>query len=152
MPTYDYVCENLKCVAHDYLVEIFHSMSDETEHVCLKCKRSLKKCISGGYDVIVKHGTLAKSREEDHLKKVKDPERAEKSRKKHFGSEAIGSSKEDGYRQGSPVGLKGHVKGRALGGQVKEIDKAEFIKAAAKDDYIVEKAQEALKKAERKKK
>ncbi len=149
MPTYDYICENPKCDEHNYLVEIFHSMSSRTKHVCSKCEQSLKKCISGGYDVIVKQGTLAKRREEDHLKKVKDPERAERSRKKHFGTDAVGSGR---YRQGDPVGVTGHVKGRALGGQMKEIDKAEFIKAAAKDDYIVAKAQEALKKAERKKK
>lgn len=150
MPTYDYVCENEKCTEHEYLVEIFHNMSDKTKHVCSKCEQRLKKCISGGYDVIVRQGTLAKRREEDHLKKVKDPERAERSRKKHFGTDSVGSP--DKYRQGNPVDLKGNVKGRALGGQVKEIDKAEFIKAAAKDDYMVAKAQEALKKAERKKK
>lgn len=132
-------------------LEIFHSISDETVWTCDKCSKPLQKQVTACQHVIIKDGTLQHNREEDHSKKVKDRERAEKSRKKAFGSDAVGSGSDNPkYRQGKEVGLKGNIKGKALGGQMKEIDKQEFIKAAARDEYTVAKCQEALKKSDKK--
>lgn len=85
-------------------------------------------------------GTLEGHKEAERTKKVKDPERAVRSRKKAFGRDAVG----DPSMQTDPR----HVikRGRTLGGQQKEVDKAEFIKAAAKDSVMVEKALDVVKK------
>ena len=84
--------------------------------------------------------TRAEHKEAEHHKKVKDPERAVKSRKKAFGHDAVGDPKMESD-------ARHLVKGRVLGGQQKEIDKKEFIQTAAKSDHIVKVAQDALKKA-----
>jgi len=87
------------------------------------------------------NGSIADHKESEHTKKVKDPERAVKSRKKECGRDAVG----DPSMNTDPR----HVvkRGRTLGGQQKDIDKDEFIKAAAKDPVMVKKAQDALKKS-----
>ena len=135
MPTYDYMCE--KC---EHIVEIFHSMSDETERQCSECQSTMNKQIGYGYFIAggIKP-TLASHRESERTKKVKDPERAVKSRKREFGHDAVG----DPGMQTDPR----HVvkRGRTLGGQQKEVDKREFIKAAARDDRMVAECQKALK-------
>lgn len=85
-------------------------------------------------------GSLEEHKESEHTKKVKDPERAVRSRKKAFGKDAVG----DPSMQTDPIHI--FKRGRTLGGQQKDIDKAEFIKAAAKDQVMVKKAQDALRK------
>lgn len=82
--------------------------------------------------------TLADHKENEHTKKVKDPERAVRSRKRAFGHDAVG----DPSMETDPI----HVvkRGRTLGGQQKDVDKGEFIKAAARDDKMVEVAQKAI--------
>ena len=77
-------------------------------------------------------GSLKDHRESEYTKKVKDPERAVKSRQKAFGRDAVGDP-------GMTTDPRHIVKrGRTLGGQQKEIDRGEFIRAAAKDDYMLE--------------
>ena len=153
IPTYDYQCNNGECSQFEMPFEVFRQMKDESEELCPECKMPATKMVSAPYNIRVKDGTLANQKEEDHLKRVKDRDRAERMRKKAFGSDAIGTGdKPENYRQGKEINVKGNIRGRAIGGQMKEIDKQEFIKAAAKDDYTVAKAQEALKKSERKKK
>jgi len=103
----------------------------------------MKRLISYGGYVITGgiNGSLDDHKEVEHTKKVKDPERAVKSRKKAFGSDAVG----DPSMQTDPR----HVvkRGRTLGGQQKDIDKGEFIKAAAKDDHMVNEAIKAVNKS-----
>lgn len=136
MPTYEYLCA--KC---DRIEEIFHMMSNSTPRACPICGEIMEKLMGTGY--IASKGfkpTWEDRKEEDHRKKVKDPERARRSRIKQFGRDSVGE----------PVDKPDpkHIvkKGRALGGQQKEVDKSEFIKAAAKDDVIVNAAKNALKK------
>lgn len=136
MPTYDYFCE--KC---ELVIEIKHSIHDESEHYCEQCKMLMQRQIGTGY--ILAKGlkpTLDEIRDTDHTKKVKDPDRARKARISAFGREAVGSPP----NQSNPR----HIvkKGRTIGGQQKEIDRAEFIKAAAKDDRMVAEAKKALQK------
>ena len=152
MPIYEYTCDNNECDNFEEIVEVIHSMKDESKHKCETCNTNLRKLISSCANIIVRDGTLSNQREDDHKKKVKDKDRAERMRRKAFGNDAVGTSKPDKYREGEQIDVKGNIRGKALGGQMKEIDKAEFIKAAAKDDYTVKKCQEALKKAENKKK
>ena len=102
------------------------------------------KQLSGGY--LASKGfkpTAEDAKESEHAKKVKDKERAVKMRKKAFGHDAVGD----------PVGNPDprHVvkKGRTLGGQQMDIDKKEFIKAAAKDPYIVDKCKKIIKSREK---
>ena len=41
MATYDYACKECKVV-----VEIVHPMSDESEHLCPRCEKAMRKIIS----------------------------------------------------------------------------------------------------------
>ena len=84
--------------------------------------------------------TMEDRKEAEHTKKVKDPDRAIRMRKKAFGKESVG----DPSMKTDPK----HVikRGRTIGGQQKEVDKGEFIKAAAKDPGMVQIAQNVLKK------
>jgi len=89
-------------------------------------------------------GTIADHKQSEHTKKVKDFDRAVKSRKKAFGTDSVGNPSD----QPDPK----HIvkRGRTLGGQQKEVDKTEFIKAAAKSNHIVDVAKSALKKSKKK--
>lgn len=133
---YEYRCD--KC---DVEIEVQHGMKENPTIKCENCKKNMYRKISVPYVVISKTNTMANRKESEHKKKVKDLERAVKNRKKHFGGEAVGT----------PVDKpdKKHIikKGRTIGGQQTEVNKADFIKAAAKDNYAVKVAQEALKKS-----
>lgn len=136
IPTYDYYCE--KC---DETVEIMHMMSDDSSRLCESCGKQMKKQISSTF--YVSSGmkpTMADRKETEHSKKVKDPERAVNMRKRAFGKEAVG----DPSMKTDPR----HIvkRGKTIGGQQKDIDKGEFIKAASKDPGMVKIAQEALRK------
>jgi hypothetical protein len=121
-------------------------MKDESKHLCETCKSVMDKLISGGAYVISTglNPTLSELKETDHTKKVKDPERAIRMRYKAFGKDAVGDPK----MESDPM----HIvkRGKTIGGQQTEIDKKEFIKAAAKDASIVDTCQKALKKRKNK--
>lgn len=138
---YDYKCP--KC---GEVKEIRHEMSSTEKFYCEnhKTKVQLEKQFSSTFYVSSGFGPTSEDRKErEHIKKVKDPDRAVKNRKKAFGKEAVG----DPSMKTDPK----HVikRGRALGGQQKEIDRTEFIKAASKDDGIVAAAQNALQKGKK---
>lgn len=118
-------------------------MKDESPHLCPECDQPMIKQIGTGIAVIVKSGGVEQHKESEHKKKVKDKERAVRMRKKAFGHDAVG----DPVDKPDPR----HIvkRGRTLGGQETEIDKGEFIKAAAKDNLMVEKALKAVKKSKR---
>jgi putative FmdB family regulatory protein len=138
MPTYDY-----KCPACEQVEEVRHMMSEKPKVTCSACLTKMKRMISYGSYLITGgiKGSLAEHKESEHTKKVKDPERAVKSRKRAFGRDAVG----DPSMQTDPR----HVvkRGRTIGGQQTEVDKAEFIKAAAKDDVLVDQAIKAVEKS-----
>jgi len=136
---YDY-----KCPACNYVEEVFHSMNKNPKITCQECLTKMERTISCGYVISGLKGSLKDHKEAEHTKKVKDPERAVRSRKKAFGRDAVGDP--------SMTTDPRHVvkRGRTLGGQQKEVDKAEFIKAAARDPIIVQKAIDSLKKSEKK--
>ena len=116
-------------------------MSDESKHNCPECDQVMDKQISST-NISIKSGSSANHRESEHNKKVKDYDRAVKMRKKAFGSDAVGNPKD--------VNDPKHIiKGRTLGGQEKEVDKGEFIKAAAKDPYTVEQCKKILNRQEK---
>lgn len=136
MPTYDY-----KCPECDQMEEIQHSIHKNPSYHCSNCKTKMKRQISLGSYVITGgiKGSLEDHKEAEYTKKVKDPERAVKSRKKAFGTDAVGDP-------GMTTDPR-HVvrRGRTLGGQQMNIDRKEFIKAAAKDPVMIQKAVDALK-------
>ena len=123
-------------------------MSDETLRVCPECSANMRKEIGTGAVIRIggfgEHKTRADRKEADHMKKVKDMERAVRMRKKAFGHDAVG----DPVDKPDPR----HIvkKGRTLGGQQMEVDKTEFVKAAAKDPGMVKVAADALAKAKKK--
>lgn len=80
----------------------------------------------------------------DHTKKVKDLDRAVRSRKKHFGSDSVGNPVD----KADPK----HVikKGRTIGGRQMEVDKNELVKALSKDPRAVAQAQESIRKSPKK--
>jgi putative FmdB family regulatory protein len=132
---YDYICD--KC---NKVYEIQHGMHDSSDHECQNCKSVLRKLFSSTF--YVSGGmkpTLEDLRENSHKDKVKDLERAVRKREKAFGKDEVGKVVE----KPDPRHL---IKGRTLAGQQKEVDKREFIKAAAKDNFVVEQCQKALKK------
>jgi putative FmdB family regulatory protein len=137
MPTYDYLCP--ECGFED---EYRHSMKETKKFECPECgHKYLERQIPSTFYVATSYHvgpTLEDRKEEEHRKKVKDLDRAVKARKKHFGTDAVGT----------PVDKPDpkHIvkKGRTLGGQQLEVDKKEFVKAAAKDPAMVKKAQEAI--------
>lgn len=136
MPTYDYQCE--KC---EIVEEVIHSIKDNPVQRCPKCKKQMERLIGSGSCVIVGglNGSIQDRKDKDRQKKVKDLDRAVKKRKKLFGTDAVGT----------PVDRPDprHVvrRGKTVGGQQIEVDKQEFIKAAAKDKVMVEKAKAVLK-------
>jgi len=138
MPTYDYYCP--KCETY---CEIIHSMKDESERQCESCSTKLERAVSWQGTIIASgiKPTIDDYKESEHKKKVKDPERAVKMRKKAFGTEAVGNPS----MKSDPK----HIvkRGRTLQGQQTEVDKKEFIKAAAKDDRMVQEAKKVLKKS-----
>ncbi len=135
MPTYDYLCNDC-----GQMTEIMHAMSDESTHRCPECDTVMSKQIGMGY--LATHSfkpSLADLRETDHTKKVKDKERAITMRKRAFGHDAVGDPVDQPDRS--------HIikKGRTIGGQQMEVDKKDFIKAAAKDPAMVKIAQDVVK-------
>ena len=140
MVKYDY-----KCPACDQIEEISHSINEDPEYDCSNCGELMKRQISMGSYVITSgiNGSIEDYHENEHSKKVKDPERAVQSRKRAFGHDAVG----DPTMTTDPR----HIvkRGRTLGGQQMDIDRDEFIKAAAKDDYVVDQAIKAVKKSEK---
>jgi len=123
-----------------------HMMSDETPRPCPECDCPMVKQIGVGY--LATKGfkpTRADFRESEHHKQVKDKERAVRSRKREFGHDAVG----DPVDQPDPM----HIvkRGRTLAGQEKEVDKKEFIQAAAKDPVMIKVAQDAIQKSKEKK-
>ncbi len=139
MPRYDYKCP--KC---DQVEEIQHSIHKNPKYKCSNCKTRMERQISSGSYVITSgiKGSLEDHKESEHTKKVKDPERAVKSRTREFGHDAVG----DPSMRTNPR----HVvrRGRTLGGQQKELDRDEFIRAAAKDPYILDQCIKATEKNE----
>lgn len=121
-----------------------HGMTENPKYACPECgAEPMNRLISAEFTVATSYHareTVADYKEGEHRKKVKDPERAVKMRKQMFGHSEVG----DPAMKSDPK----HVlrKGRALGGQTKEIDKAEFIKSAAKSDVMVKVARDALRK------
>ncbi len=124
-------------------------MSETKRYKCPECgHKYLAKQISSTFHVATSYHvspTLADHKETEHTKKVKDFDRAVKKRKKQFGSSAVGQPVD----RADP---KHVIKGRTLGGQEMDVDKKEFIQAAAKDPAMVKTAQNALKKSGSKKK
>ena len=117
-------------------------MSDDSARYCPDCETEMIKQISGGYFAGSSFKpTLADLRETEHHKKVKDPERAVKMKKKEFGHDAVGDPVD------KPDQMHVIKRGRTLAGQDKEIDRKEFIKAAAKDPLMVDVAKKALDKS-----
>ena len=133
---YDYFCS--QC---DVIYEIQHGMSCEDKFKCPECENVLEKQINRSFYIAGSlKPTLADLRENNHSKKVKDFERAVRSRKRAFGHDAVG----DPGDQPDPKHL---VRGKVLGGQEKEVDKTVLVKAMAKDPHCVSIAKDALKKA-----
>ena len=135
MAFYDYRCQNCNLI-----YEIRHEMSCEKKYKCSKCGKAMKKMIGGSLTVTSgTKPTLEDFKENDYQKKIRDKDRARKMRIKAFGHDSVGCPVD----QPDPKHL---VRGKVLGGQEKDIDRHEFIKAAAKDPYVVRMAQEALRK------
>lgn len=144
IPTYDYGCE--EC---GFVKEVRHMMSESPEIECPECGHNFmaKQMSSTFYVAQSYHAcpTMEDRKEEEHHKKVKDLDRAVRSRKQAFGHDAVG----DPVDKPDPR----HIikKGRTLGGQEMEVDKTELTKALAKDDVAVDVAKKALKKSKTKK-
>ena len=100
------------------------------------------KQISSTFTVIMgTKPTMADRKEEEHRKKVKDPERALKRRRAMFPGDFSGNS--------IPVDKPDpkHIikRGKTIGGQQNiDVDKQDLVKALAKDPYSVQKSIEVI--------
>ncbi len=75
-------------------------------------------------NVEVKEGkSRADQKEEDYVKKVKDPERAMRHRKDVFGTEGVSITKSEHFHKDKKIKAKGKS----------DVDKVDFIKAAARN-------------------
>lgn len=74
-------------------------------------------------------------KEVDHQKKVKDPERARRLRKKKFGTEGISITKSPYYHKEKRIKAKGTSS---------EVNRVDFVKNAAKNPNAVAAAQRIL--------
>ena len=137
MPCYDYCCASCEIVE-----EIIHSIKKNPKIICKKCSSKMERMIGLGTYIVSKgiKQSLDNHKESEHKKKTKDPERALRKRIKLLGKDEVGEPK----FKSDPRHL---IKGRALAGQQKEVDRRELTVALSKDDYAVHAAQEALKKS-----
>jgi putative FmdB family regulatory protein len=136
MARYDYQCEACQTTS-----EVMHGMKESPTIKCPDCGKKMIRLISADFTVKIGHFRSREERmEEEHKKKVKDPERAVRARKKMFGHDSVG----DPSMKTDPK----HIirRGKTVAGQQVEVDKKEFVKAAAKDPLLVKKAQDALQK------
>ena len=140
MARYDYECEQCHAVT-----EVMHGMQESPKVLCEDCGSQMIRLISANFTVKMGHfRTRAERQEEEHQKKVKDPERAVRARKKLFGHANVG----DPAMKTDPK----HVirRGKTIGGQQVEVDRTDFVKAAAKDPLLLKTAQDALQKKPKK--
>lgn len=107
------------CESCGYATEIFHSMSNNETQPCPKCKTKMSKQLGCGYAIIHNESQFTGPGPEKPTNKP--------IQRTHEG--------------------KGSGRGKALGGQHFEVDRQEFIKAAAKDPVMVKVAQDAVKKS-----
>lgn len=141
MALYDYQCS--KC---GFIKEVRHLMSEKPAIKCPECKAKMHQTISGTAYIAIGTGkSIEQHKEEEYMKKVKDPERAARMRKKAFGKDSVG----DPPDKNDPR----HIvkKGRYKDGGTMDVDKDAVIKAVAKDDAAFNHVQKALKKAKSKK-
>ena len=90
---------------------------------------------------------MADHKQNEHTKKVKDPERALKRRRAMFPGDFSGSSIPKDKADPKHIVRRG----KTLGGQQNiDVDKKDMIKALAKDNYAVQKSIEIIKTAKRK--
>lgn len=124
MPFYDYACDTCETTQ-----EIFHLMADDEKRLCSKCNKAMRKILGCGRAII--HDSNSKTSREIAARQEKAKEIKNKPvARTHSGT--------------------GSGRGRAIGGQHMEIDRADFIRAASKDDLMVDVAQKALKKSSEK--
>ena len=136
MPVYEYVCT--KCEHHFDLFSKTFSVDDNSV-TCEGCgKKSCKRQISMPQ---VKIGEDKPDRyeraEKSHMSKVKDPERARRLRKKKFGTEGISITKSPFYHKEKRVKAQGTSQ---------EVDKKEFVKAAAQNPNAMKAAVDIVNK------
>ena len=97
------------------------------------CKRQ----ISWEGNLEVKEGvSRAEQKEQDHGKRVKDPERAQRNRKSILGSDAVSITKSPHYYKDKKVKVKGNA----------EMDKGDFIKSAARNPRAMQAALKVTKR------
>ena len=137
MPLYEYLCEPCKTI-----FEIRHSIKSEETYCCEKCGNEMQKKISCDFYVAgcSLKPTLADMKEDNYKKKIYDKDRARRSRKRAFGSSEVENVRDTAADR--------HVfkKGRVLAGENKTVDRQDFIKSAAKSDFVVNKCLDVLKK------
>ena len=135
MPLYTYIHPKTGEIFEDFRImaksdEPFIA-SDGTE-----CPRDKTPIWEG--NINVKEGvSRAEQKEMDHTKKVKDPERARKHRRELFGGDATSITKSKYYHKEKKIKAQGSSN---------DIDKKDFIQAAAKNPKAVEAAIKATKK------
>jgi len=135
VPTYDYGCKNCGNV-----MEVIHRMDEKPRIKCPECGKRMGMQFSSTFNVMMNiKGTVEDYREREHKKKVKDPERAVRMRKKMFGKEAVG----DPCMKSDP---KKVIKKKIIKEGGATVDKKDFIKKAARKEGVVRQAQEVLKR------
>lgn len=156
MPTYTYVCEDKKCrerfdafkksmISNVAIGEVDHDV------VCEHCgKQGGKRVWPDELDITIAFGEFRDrqdKKDDDHTKRVKDPERADHSRKHAFGGENVRTPRSEIAKQNHKIRKRTVPASDSKAG---EVDKTDFIKTAARNPRAVAAAQAALRRAGRK--
>lgn len=122
--------------------EVLRPMSKSNDPFYAPDGVKCKKVISMPGTAIIKDAPDRYERKEAyHRSKVKDKDRAMRNRKKHFGAENVSVTKSEFAGRSNKIQKKVVPQGE---GKSSEIDKTEFIKAAARNPNAVSAAKKVL--------
>lgn len=153
MPTYEFRCNECSKTFDSYSQKFrTDNIGDSVTNIpCDSCgKMNAIRVWPEELDITITFGEFRDredKKEEDHKKRVKCPERAERNRKKHFGSENVSVTKSQ--YAGRSHKIKKQIVPKASGTS-SDIDKTDFIKAAARNPNAVKAAKDALQRAGKK--
>jgi hypothetical protein len=144
---YDYQCtkcQNIQAFQRSIkeCEELGHINKDYECEIC-KVKNVMQRIVSTDIQVIDKSRIRLNGdphMEAEYKKRAKDPDRARKARRDKFGSDGISITKSPYYKKDKRIKAKGN----------QDVDKKQFIQAAARNPHALKAAQDAIKRAGKK--
>lgn len=143
MPIYNYQCNQCSNIQEQYrsVSEIDDLGEVVSDIVCQNCsaRKAMVRTLSTNIQIIDPSAIRLNGdpkKEAEYRKRAKDPERARQMRKKEFGSDGISITKSPEFHKEKRVKAQGKS----------DVDRTEFIKAAAQNPNALQAAKDALAK------